>query len=232
MTKYRLFLFDADDTLLDFRESEKVALRETFHRFGIAERYDELYPTYRAVSGVLWGKLEEGRLTQDFLKIERFRTTFEKHGVDLEPEKVNDDYMERLTQTIRVIPGAVELCQELRMYGKIGIVTNGIQEVQERRIANSPLASHLDFVAISEACGYSKPDVRFFEYAMSLAGPYPKHEILMVGDRGEADVRGALNFGVDACYFNPLKRPLALDLKPKFEIERLSDLMPSILRGF
>ena len=48
----------------------------------------------------------------------------------------------------------------------------------------------------------NKPDKAIFEHALSL-GKASKHESVMIGDSLEADIYGALNFGMDAIYFNP-----------------------------
>lgn len=223
--KYKLFLFDADDTVLDFRGAERVALRDTLTRFQVPGGFDVFYPAYREVSGVLWKRLEDGEINQNFLKVERFRETLQKLHAEGNPALMNEDYMDGLCRIDMPMEGADELCRFLQPLGEIGIATNGIFEVQSRRILTSSLGKYFSFNAISESCGFSKPDVRFFEYAATLAKPFKKEQALMVGDR-EADIRGAENFGIDSCYFNPLGRPLSADLSPKFEIRRLTDLIP------
>jgi len=45
----------------------------------------------------------------------------------------------------------------------------------------------------------------------------------MIGDSLEADVRGALNFGMDAIYFNPMGQPKPDDVA--VEIRSLKELM-------
>jgi 2-haloacid dehalogenase len=226
--KYSLFLFDMDDTLLDFRASERVALKKTFAQFGIESKYDEFYPAYRAASGELWSAFEKNEITQDFLKVERFRRGLKAVGLNQNPAQVNGVYLDFLATTVEAIPGAEELCRELSKSAEIGIITNGLIEVQERRLQISPIAPYLSFVAISERCGHAKPDVRFFEYAVKLAKkPATKERILMVGDRADADIRGAQNF--DACYFNPLERPLPVGIEAKYQIKNLSELLPLIV---
>jgi len=54
--------------------------------------------------------------------------------------------------------------------------------------------------------GVNKPDKAIFEHALALAGA-EKSQSLMIGDSLEADVYGALNFGMDAIYFNPANAP-------------------------
>jgi len=49
--------------------------------------------------------------------------------------------------------------------------------------------------------GVKKPHPNIFEFALSLANA-SKEESIMIGDSLEADVEGALTFGIDAVYFN------------------------------
>ena len=49
--------------------------------------------------------------------------------------------------------------------------------------------------------GVKKPHASIFEYALSLANT-KKENAIMVGDCIDADVRGALNFGMKAILFD------------------------------
>ena len=57
---------------------------------------------------------------------------------------------------------------------------------------------------------------------LTLAGA-TKEESIMIGDSIEADVRGALNFGMDAIYFNPHHAVKPDDVQ--VEINSLVELM-------
>jgi putative hydrolase of the HAD superfamily len=46
-----------------------------------------------------------------------------------------------------------------------------------------------------------KPNPKIFEYAVAVANAQ-KEQSIMIGDCIEADVNGALNFGMDAILFN------------------------------
>jgi len=75
-------------------------------------------------------------------------------------------------------------------------------------LAGTNIGGYFQHVIISEEIGINKPDKAIFEHALGLAGAN-KNESLMIGDSLEADVYGALNFGIDAIYFNPagLEKP-------------------------
>ena len=47
-----------------------------------------------------------------------------------------------------------------------------------------------------------KPNPIIFEHALQLAGA-KKNNSIMIGDCLDADINGALNFGIDALFFNP-----------------------------
>jgi 2-haloacid dehalogenase len=227
--KYSLFLFDLDDTLLDFRGCERVALKNALIKLKIEDKYEAFYPAYREASSDLWSRFERNEITQEFLKIERFRRGFEAISLKMDPGKANRIYIQELSQTVAEIEGAEELCQSIYGQAEIGIITNGLIEVQQRRLSISKIAPYISFMAVSEKCGYAKPDARFFEYAVKMARkPVAKDKILMVGDRGDADILGAQNFGIDSIYFNPHGRPLGPDIHAKFEIRSLINLLPLI----
>ena len=81
-----------------------------------------------------------------------------------------------------------------------------VQGIVRNKIGRTGIGKYFQHVIISEIVGVNKPDKAIFEYALNLAGAV-KAESLMIGDSLDADVRGALNFGMDAIYFNPFNQP-------------------------
>src|SRR3989338_11477777 len=106
---YSLFLFDADDTLFNFAASERESLVSTFGQLGIRDMSDEIYQSYRFESSQLWAQLEQGKITKDFLKVERFKRTFEKHGLDLDANKASALYLDILPETVILMDHALEI---------------------------------------------------------------------------------------------------------------------------
>lgn len=220
---YELFLFDLDDTLLDFRASEVRCFANTMAEHGQSGA-PEHYEYYRDENEKLWGLFERGLVTKEHLRVERFRLLADKFGLNIDPIKANETYVGLLPQSVVLIEHAVELCQYLSGKGEIGIITNGIHAVQTQRIANSAIAPYISFVCSSESSGFAKPDARIFEHGSTMAKKFSKRSSLMIGDRLEADIAGALNFGVDSCWFNPHRKPRSAVLAPTYEIHHLSGL--------
>lgn len=222
--KYDLFLFDLDDTLLDFKESERLSFFSTLQALGIHIELDQLFEQYQIVNRALWKLFEQAQTTKEHLKVERFRKIFEANQISLDPKLASTHYLNTLPKTVVLIDHAVEICKWLSQHGEIGIVTNGIHTVQTQRIKNSMIAPYISFVSVSEECGFAKPDVRFFEYSAKMASKFLKASTIVIGDRLETDIQGAHNFGLDGCWFNPNKLERPADLAPKYEIRHLSEI--------
>ena len=228
--KHRLFLFDLDDTLLDFKASEQLSFDCAMRALGLATQPDGLFDRYQAINIALWKRFEMGGVSKDVLKVERFRQTFAASGLGLDPEAASRLYLDALSDNVVLIDGARELCATLAGIGEVGIITNGIAQLQQRRIASAGLGDHVSFVATSEACGHAKPDRRFFEFTVKMARAFSHAETIIVGDRLDADILGANRFGIESCWFNPGGLANDTDALPTFEVARLHDVVPA-LRG-
>lgn len=226
---YRLFLFDLDDTLLDFKASEQLSFVRTLQQLGHQQVSDSLFTQYQAINTALWRSFETGGVTKDFLKVERFRQTFAANGLTLDPAAASALYLESLSETVVLIDGAQALCAQLAAVGEVGIITNGVDAIQQRRIAASGLGQYISFIATSEACGYAKPDSRFFDYAVGMARAAAKAETIIVGDRLDADILGANRYGIDSCWFNPERLPNTSEAVPTYEVARLDAIPPALL---
>ncbi|WEF11603.1 YjjG family noncanonical pyrimidine nucleotidase [Pectobacterium actinidiae] len=226
--KYRHFLFDLDDTLLDFKASERLSFARTLTNLGVDIENTTLFADYQRENSQLWSEFEKGEISKDLLKVERFRRTFSLHGIDIDPRKASNLYLECLPETVVLVDGAVQICEALAEIGEVGIITNGIEYVQAKRVANSGLTDWLSFVATSEACGFAKPDARFFEFSASKFSSFKKAEAVIVGDRLDADILGANLYGIDSCWFNAGGAANDSDITPTYEAATLQDVFTQI----
>lgn len=228
---YTLFLFDLDDTLLDFKASERLSFAAALRDVGITEGIETLYADYKVENERLWTLFEQGQVSKDHLRIERFRRVFGMHGVGVDPGRVSERYIDALPGSVVLMEHAEALCSALSTHGEIGIITNGIEAVQRQRIRNSAIAPYISFVGVSEACGVAKPHVGFFEYCARMAKHFTKASTIIVGDRLEADIKGAQDFGIDSCWFNPHAKQREESIVPTYEVAHLSEVLPLLVRA-
>jgi YjjG family noncanonical pyrimidine nucleotidase len=200
--RYEWVLFDADGTLFDYDRAESAALAKAFEAH--KQRFKPEYvPAYRAINQALWRQLERGHITPDLLKVRRFELLLENIGIRDLAEDFSKVYLDCLARCSELMEGAGELLQLLNGRCKSAIATNGLSRVQRGRVSASPLNGLVTELIISEDIGYAKPAPEFFREAFRRIGEPPRSQVLMVGDNWASDIVGAVNYGLDACWFNP-----------------------------
>lgn len=227
--KYKLLIFDADETLFDFKKAEKEAFKETILEFGI--EYDESYhfETYKRINTAIWKELENGLITQSKLKIERFKRLSDKLGIYFDEIKFADSYMKHLANGSFLFDDSMDLIKSIKDKYKLVIITNGLSIVQEKRIKQSPIAKYFNDIVISENVGVSKPNPGIFEYALNNMDNINKKEILMIGDSLSSDIKGGINFNIDTCWYNPNNLENNTDIIPTYVVSSLNELKNFLL---
>ena len=233
---YKLVLIDLDDTLFDYPRAENSAFRSTFEEMGFFKEnrflknqnsekfYTEIKKEYEKINSQLWKDLEKGVVDKEELKIIRFEKIIKKFELEYDSQKMSEIYLKKLGEGIFPFKSTEKLCKYLHSKYKIGIVTNGIKEVQYSRIKNSSISNYIDKIIISDEVGVNKPDKRIFEFAINYFGILDKSEVVMIGDSLEADIKGGINAGVDTCWVNLKNMKNKSKIIPKYEIRNLEEI--------
>jgi 2-haloacid dehalogenase len=235
--RYELLLFDADDTLFDFGRAERHAfdalLTEVLPQPPAQGAREEVFGLYQGINKRVWEELEGGLLPKERLNTERFQRLWAALGLTVDAEASGARYVAHLSRGTFLLEEALETCTRLRqeLGCRLGIVTNGLQQVQRARLAGSALAPWVEFMVVSEECGHAKPDPRIFAYTFERYPVATKEATLFIGDRLEADVQGANGFGLHSCWFNPARRPNATAIQPTYEVHSLRQVCELVARG-
>ena len=205
--KYTHLFFDLDNTIWDFDSNSYEALYlalDKLHLLEMIAPYDTFYKIYSLENDKLWNLYRQGLMPKKVLRVQRFEASFERNGTPLKigGGDVNDAYLLEMVNQTKLIEGAREVLDYLHGRYKIAIITNGFKEVQYDKIHKSMLSKYFSKVFISEEIGTPKPGKKIFEHALKSMNA-PKKCTLMIGDSWEADILGAMNFGIDQIYFNP-----------------------------
>lgn len=204
---HHIFLFDLDQTLLDFHASEKKALGIVLRANGLSFS-DEIYLAFKAYNKELWLELEKGTITRTELFTKRFNDVFSRCEGDsshLDPLTVNDDFIRTMSVNGVLIDGALEFVRKLKEEitdAAIYIASNGATINAKGRIASTGLDRYIDGLFISEDMGVTKPDPAFFDMILEQIGE-PKNSFIMVGDSLSSDMLGARNASLDSVWFMP-----------------------------
>ena len=201
------FLFDLDQTLLDFHASEYKALGIVLRANGLSFS-DEIYRAFKAYNQSLWLELEKGNISRTELFSKRFMDVFSRCEGDasgLSPLKVNDDFIRTMSENGVLMDGALEFVRKLRENipdARIYIASNGATINAKGRIASTGLDRYIDGLFISEEMGVTKPDAAFFDTCLEKIGE-PKSSCIMIGDSLSSDMLGAKNASLDSVWFMP-----------------------------
>lgn len=221
--KYKMIIFDADETLFDFSKSEEFAFQSAMKENEIPFENHHL-SIYKEINIAIWQEFEKGLITQTELKIERFNRFFKAINVTKDAQFFAESYMNNLAQASFLFEGAIELIQDLSKTHRLIIITNGLTRVQKIRIAKSVIAPYFEKIIISEEIGYAKPDPMILIKGLEDMILPSKEEIVIIGDSLTSDIQGGINFGIDTVWYNPLRLKNTKEIKPTYEISNLKEI--------
>ncbi len=210
MAHYYCLLFDADGTILNFEAAEEGALYETLAHFSLPDT-EETLQKYKEINASLWAALEQGKIRQEKLVVQRFEQLLEALGAAGDPVEINNYYLSQLALHAETFEGAEDALRELAEVATLAVVSNGVERVQTGRLESSGLRPYFDDVFISGRVGASKPARKIFDTAIRTLGIENKSKVLMIGDSLKADIAGGINAGIDTCWCNFNDAPLPED---------------------
>jgi putative hydrolase of the HAD superfamily len=207
LKKYTHLFFDLDNTIWDFNSNSFDALYIALDKLQLLKKigsYEVFFLIYENVNAELWERYRQGSITKKDLSVQRFEASFEKHGTPLSigGGVVNEAYLTEMPFQTKLVEGARKVLEYLHGRYDMAIITNGFKEVQYEKIHKSELSKYFRKIFISEEIGAQKPGRKIFEHAIKSMNA-PKKSTLMIGDSWEADIVGAMNFGIDQVYYNP-----------------------------
>ena len=223
----RNILFDLDDTLLDFKMAERVALSKTLEWSGIIPD-PRAIRKYSEINSRQWELLEAGQLTRPQVKLRRFQLFFQEEGITADPVQAAERYENLLGEGHYWVPGAKELLDTLQGKYRLYLATNGTAHVQHSRMASAGMEGDFQDVFISEELGADKPSLEYFHRCFDRIPEFRKEETVMVGDRLTSDIVGGNRAGIFTVWYNPEHQPLPREPHPTQTITAL-DQLPGVL---
>ena len=196
----RAVLFDLDDTLYPERRFALSGFRQVALIASAASGVDP-----SAAFGSLVRSLRTGQ------RATALQTLCAElgHPADSVPALV--DVMRQHLPSIRLSHAVVSALEALRRDWRLGIVTNGMPEVQSRKVAALGVARLVDVVVLAGACGTGagKPEAAPFLTAAGALGVAPA-QCVFVGDDLECDIRGARAVGMRTIWMPRASRDATL----------------------
>jgi YjjG family noncanonical pyrimidine nucleotidase len=221
--RYPTLLLDLDHTLLDSDASEALAFDAALRAVGVDDPQRHL-PAYLEINRALWVEVERGTTTPSTVRVERFVRLVASGGIDADPHDLADAFVAGLAAHGDLYPGVRDVLDALTGRVAMGLVTNGLGEVQRARLDRLGLGRYFDAVVISSEVGCAKPAGEIFARALEELGVSAPRDVLMVGDSLSSDVRGGRAFGIATCWYNPHRLGRGADDRSDHEIHAFGEL--------
>jgi putative hydrolase of the HAD superfamily len=206
MPKYKHLFFDLDHTLWDFDTNAKLTLEDIFAVYQLHEitnaDFDVFYQKYLHHNKIMWDRYQNGYITAEELKWKRmWRTLLEfKVANEVLSKQLSASFLEILPTKTTVFPYTLEILHYLRNKSyQMHLITNGFAKTQKSKIKNSNIDHFFTHIITSEESNSMKPEKAIFDFALNVATA-KLEESIMIGDNPDADIKGALNYGMD-CVF-------------------------------
>lgn len=223
-TKIKHIFFDLDHTLWDFDKNSALAFESIFQKNAVQLDLNHFLEVYSPINENYWKLYREDKVSKEDLRHGRLIDSFAALKMMVNNEQVEQmakDYIEHLPNHNHLLDGVTEILDYLRPKYKLHIITNGFSEVQSKKMEKSGIAPYFTSITTSEDVGVKKPAKKIFEAALQKASA-SKEESLMIGDNYEADILGALDFGIQAIIFNYYQK----EYSPEYhQVKQMKELL-------
>lgn len=225
---YEAIIFDLDNTLLNFEICERQAILGALEACtiyldlnGISESiFLQVFETYNS---------QYWKQRNVFSPSEITERSYQSTLADL---NIKTDKISHLSQNFWHIfnhsavpePDVYEVLTVLASSYRLAVITNGFVSAQLPRIQAAGIDHFFEQIVVSEAIGFAKPSPEIFHHALSKLD-LTAAQVLYVGDSINHDYAGAKQVNIDFCYYNRKNHALAQEIKPKFIINQLFDLL-------
>jgi putative hydrolase of the HAD superfamily len=229
-------LFDLDDTLLSYGEAGEVAGQAVCARLAPHVPGADARTLREAIgeySAWYWSDPERhrvGRLDLPAARQHIIHTVLRTYHMDhpaLAAEMA--DLREQVHEAeLRLYPGAIDTLQRLRARGvRLGMITNGAEAPQRRKLDRFALWPYFPSVLIEGAFGVGKPDPRVFLHVLHELHVAPA-DAWMVGDSLSLDIAGAHAVGLTTLWHDHRATGLPADTptRPDRIIHHIAELLP------
>jgi len=202
LARIKHVFFDLDHTLWDFEKNSDLTFQKLFTEYHIDLDVAVFLDVYKPINFKYWRLYRQEKVSKEQLRYRRLKEAFDAVHFSISDELIDTlaiQYIKFMPNFNHLFDGAIDILNYLKDKYQLHIITNGFEEVQTKKMKSSKIYHYFDQVITSESVGVKKPNPLIFEHALRVAKA-TKENSIMIGDSIEADIEGAINFGVKAIY--------------------------------
>jgi len=208
-------IFDLDGTLVSHTQDISAVYEAAFERVGV-DPFADPPALWAALDGPPDPRDQVGYLGAGFARLAA------QHGRSVDPLALASAFVDGIDNSdVTAHPGAQQALTSARTAGAVGILTNGPEDRQARKVTAVGLDERVDSVVYAGDMPRRKPHAAPFEAALDTLDVEPGGA-LYVGDSLAYDVAGAHNAGLSAAWLDDGDGPAPYT--PEYVLESLADL--------
>ena len=164
--------FDLDHTLWDFDKNSALTFEKIFELNKITVNIAEFLSFYEPINLQYWKLYREEKIDKASLRFSRLNDAFLAIDVVLKKEiiyKLSEDYIIHLATFNHLFDNTIEIFEYLSLKYNLHIITNGFEEIQQKKMTNSNIHHYFKTVTNSEKVGVKKPNPKIFNYALEVS---------------------------------------------------------------
>ncbi|KAL3286783.1 hypothetical protein HHI36_001277 [Cryptolaemus montrouzieri] len=225
--------FDLDNTLIPTRKADKLACNKISeilcHTYGISSEIAQQScknflhefrkcPQHQSMQLDVW---------RHHLWHQALGSVYNKYSDAIYQHWLNLRY-----HYLQLTHEIIDLLKKLRKTYLIGLITNGPSKSQWEKIDKLNLKQFFDLILVSGDLPWEKPHEKIFKMAYEYLGVKPK-DCLMVGDKLETDILGAIQAQLGGSVWVPLNDNGGIsnvEPNPDFVIDNVIHL-PKVLKN-
>jgi len=194
-------LFDFDNTLYNYEEANKKALKLLFNSISIENNIDIIL-IEKEFNKIIIKIKKSNNCHNKFNKSIYIKNLIESLSLPLEKYfDYKNIYENHFNLNIKVYPGVIELLELFHSKKiKMGLITNNIFEQQIEKLKNLYIVKYFDHIITSSECGYEKPNEIIFINAIDKMN-IPKDNLCLIGDDFFNDIEPLKNLGITGFLF-------------------------------
>jgi YjjG family noncanonical pyrimidine nucleotidase len=217
----KYILIDLDGTLLDFKKGERKSIINTLNNVGYNPTEKEI-KLFSDINEEEFEKYKINLKTRPEFHHDRFKRLKDKLNIDYDIDETNKYYVKELKYSSETFDDIFDSLKYLSNKYDLFVASNGMCEVQLKRMELAGLDKYFKKSFISEECGANKPDIKFFEYIFNDLNDHDKSNYIIVGDRLDTDILGGINAGIKTIYIN--RNNINNEISPDYEIIDFNEL--------
>lgn len=220
MIKY--LLIDLDGTLLSFKKGERKAFIKTVEEFSNYILKEDDINLFSDINERLFNEYASGKWIRIEFQERRFREIFNVLGIDANASSANKFFINSLKYQADIYDDVLDTLKYLHSKYNLMIASNGMLNVQIKRLEIAGIYNLFDKCYVSEKINYNKPAKEFFDYIFNDLNDYNPSHYAIIGDRLETDILGGKNVGISTILVN--RDNVKGNISPDFEVESFDEL--------